>query len=113
MATICRGRSDRGDVKIRKKKSGGGHLEDPIISFSKVDYEGVQPHQDDLMVISVVAAEYKKLGKTEEELEACQGTLIGFAGEQVEIQGAINLRTTFGANSDVKTVFRKFMIVKT
>ncbi|RDX86489.1 hypothetical protein CR513_32165, partial [Mucuna pruriens] len=104
-------KSDGEDVKVRKKKvvqqvmnvqNDGGHPEDPFISFSKVDYKGVQPHQDDSMVISVVAADYKvervlvdqgssvdvlfwttfqKLGKMEEELEACPGTFIDFAEE--------------------------------
>ncbi|RDY07110.1 hypothetical protein CR513_08815, partial [Mucuna pruriens] len=35
------------------------HPRDPIISFLITNYDGVLPHQDDLMVISVVATEYK------------------------------------------------------
>ncbi|RDX65277.1 hypothetical protein CR513_56079, partial [Mucuna pruriens] len=81
------------------QQNSGGHLEDRIISFTEANYEDVQPHQDDPMVISVVTVDYKvervlvdqgssanKLGLMEEELEACLGTLIGFAGEQVDQQ---------------------------
>ncbi|RDX89873.1 hypothetical protein CR513_28336, partial [Mucuna pruriens] len=49
-----------------------------------------------------------KLGKAEKELEACSGTLIGFARELVEIRGAINLRTTIGAGPDMKIILLKF-----
>ncbi|RDX89352.1 hypothetical protein CR513_28927, partial [Mucuna pruriens] len=32
---------------------------DPIVSFSNGDYEGMFPHEDDSMIISIVVAEYK------------------------------------------------------
>ncbi|RDX76567.1 hypothetical protein CR513_43427, partial [Mucuna pruriens] len=35
------------------------HLGDLVISFSKADYNDMLPHQDDPMVISIVATEYK------------------------------------------------------
>ncbi|RDX70362.1 hypothetical protein CR513_50396, partial [Mucuna pruriens] len=40
-------------------QAGKVHAKDPVISFSKVDYHDIQPHQDDLMVISIVVAYYK------------------------------------------------------
>ncbi|RDY04109.1 hypothetical protein CR513_12218, partial [Mucuna pruriens] len=115
--------------QIMSVQSSGDHSEDSIISFSEADYEGVQPHLDDPMEISVVATNYKvervlvdqgsstnttlqKPGKTEEELEACSRTLIDFAGKQVEIQGAINFQTTFGIGPNVKIVPLKFTILK-
>ncbi|RDX92680.1 hypothetical protein CR513_25152, partial [Mucuna pruriens] len=69
--------------QVMVMQSDSGHPKDPVISFSKADYEGIQPHQDNLLVILVVVVDYKvervlinqgsssnKLGKTKEELEA-------------------------------------------
>ncbi|RDX73440.1 hypothetical protein CR513_46953, partial [Mucuna pruriens] len=52
---------------------------------------------------------FQKLGKMKEEPKACSITLIGFTGEQVEVQGAINLRTTFKVGLDMKIAPTKFM----
>ncbi|RDY03065.1 hypothetical protein CR513_13412, partial [Mucuna pruriens] len=64
------------------------------------------------MVISVVVAYYKveKLSLLELSLEECLGTLTGFTGEQVEIRGTIDLKTTFDMGSDAKTITIKFTI---
>ncbi|RDX80480.1 hypothetical protein CR513_38961, partial [Mucuna pruriens] len=95
-------------------------------SDREADYEGIQPHQDDLMVISIVADDYKvervlvdqgsstnvlfwttfqKLGKTEEELEARSGTLISFAGEQVRaIVSTLHLYMKYPVAGQVGTI---------
>ncbi|RDY10686.1 hypothetical protein CR513_04756, partial [Mucuna pruriens] len=63
--------------------------------------------------VMIVQNDFQKLGKAKEELEACLGTFTGFMGEQVEIRGAIDLQTTFGAGPNVKIVLLRFMIVNT
>ncbi|RDX60416.1 hypothetical protein CR513_61443, partial [Mucuna pruriens] len=94
-------------------KTGTTQARDPFISFSNKDYKGMSPHQDDPMVISIVAIEYKiekvlldqgssanilywntfwKLQLPKLQLEDCPSTLIEFSGEQVEIRG----NPTFG-----------------
>ncbi|RDX73628.1 hypothetical protein CR513_46740, partial [Mucuna pruriens] len=45
-------------------------------------------HHDDPMVVSM-------LGLPKSDLEECSGILIGFAGEQIEIRGMFDLKTTF------------------
>ncbi|RDX86453.1 hypothetical protein CR513_32209, partial [Mucuna pruriens] len=99
-------------------QSGAGHPKDSVISFSEANYEGIQPHQDGQMVERVLVDQwsstnttFQKLVKMEEELEACSRILIGFAGEHVEIRGAIDLRTTFGAGLDVKIVLLRFTVI--
>ncbi|RDY13113.1 hypothetical protein CR513_02005, partial [Mucuna pruriens] len=47
---------------------------------------------------------FQKMGFSESNLEACQGTLIRFAGEQVKIQGVINLETMMGTGSTAKVL---------
>ncbi|RDX95758.1 hypothetical protein CR513_21671, partial [Mucuna pruriens] len=80
--------------------------QDPQITFSDEDYDDTISHSDDPMVILLVIVDYKvewvlvdqgslanvlfqlafqKMGFLESNLEACQGTLIRFVGEQVEI----------------------------
>ncbi|RDX83674.1 Retrovirus-related Pol polyprotein from transposon opus, partial [Mucuna pruriens] len=85
------------------------------------------PHQEDPVVISTVAAEYKidqgsfanvlywstfqKMEVLESRLEECASTLIGFSGEQVEIRGCIKIKTTFGMGRDAKTILIKYIVV--
>ncbi|RDY04064.1 hypothetical protein CR513_12272, partial [Mucuna pruriens] len=84
------------------------------------------------MVISVIAAEYKiervlidqgssanilywttakKLGI--QNLTKCQGALYGFAGERVPIKGIVELETTFGDRSGVRTIPVLYTMVDT
>ncbi|RDY06168.1 hypothetical protein CR513_09888, partial [Mucuna pruriens] len=78
------------------------YLRDLVICLSNEDYEGIPPHQDDPMVISLIVANYKieralidqgssanvhywstfqKLRLLAANLEECLGTLFGFVGE--------------------------------
>jgi hypothetical protein len=41
------------------------------------------------------------------------GTLMGFAGEQVEVMGYTTLLTTFGENDNAKTIKVRYLVVKT
>ncbi|RDX93886.1 hypothetical protein CR513_23788, partial [Mucuna pruriens] len=106
--------------------------QDPPITFTNEDYEGRILHLDDPTVISVIIADYrvewvlvdqgssanvlfwlafKKLGFSESSLEDCLGTLIGFAGEQVEIRGMISLETILGTGSTWKAIKMTFTVV--
>ncbi|RDX71032.1 hypothetical protein CR513_49654, partial [Mucuna pruriens] len=88
-----------------------------VISFSERDMRYDLPRHDEPMVISMVVVEYKveralvdqgslvnilywstymKMGLKPIDMEPCAGKLYGFAGEQVEIRGAVELETMFG-----------------
>ncbi|RDY04030.1 hypothetical protein CR513_12297, partial [Mucuna pruriens] len=70
------------------------HWQDPLITFTDKDYEGMVPHLDDPMTL----------------LEESPGTLIGFLGEQVGIRGTINLEPTFGAGLATKRMKLRLML---
>jgi hypothetical protein len=82
------------------------------------DYEGVVPHDDDLMVVTLQIFNwdvqrvlidpgsstnilyyeaFEKLGLDLEQLQPFRGSQAGFTGKQVHVQGYITLKTTFGA----------------
>ncbi|KAJ1438483.1 hypothetical protein SESBI_03100 [Sesbania bispinosa] len=89
----------------------------PEISFSDLDFEGIKPHQDDPMVIEARISNFmvkrilvdqgsstdilyweafQRLGLSHDLLLPFSGSLIGFAGESVEVRGYVNLLTSFG-----------------
>ncbi|XP_020207927.1 uncharacterized protein LOC109792885 [Cajanus cajan] len=89
----------------------------PPITFSDRDFRGVDPVQDDPMVISVEMHNcivkktlvdqgssadilywntFKQLGIPEESLEPYHEPLVGFSGERVMTRGCIDLYTRFG-----------------
>jgi len=84
--------------------------------FTKADLRDVVPHDNDPVVISVVTAgrkvhrvlidqgssadvmfwsTFNKLQLSPDLLRAYTGCLYGFAGDQVEVRGYLELRTTF------------------
>ncbi|GAU32582.1 hypothetical protein TSUD_146960 [Trifolium subterraneum] len=46
-------------------------------------------------------------------LNPYSGTLVGFAGEQVDVMGHITLYTTFGEDENAKTIKVRYLVVKT
>ncbi|GAU44606.1 hypothetical protein TSUD_240980 [Trifolium subterraneum] len=97
----------------------------PEISFSASDGEGIFPHDDDPLVIQVQILncdvkrvlvdsgsstdimyweKFKAIQLAGEQLQPYNGTLVGFAGDQVEVMGHITLLTTFGDKHNAKTV---------
>jgi len=89
---------------------------DPDLNFTKADLVGVVPHDNDPVVISVVMVGRKvhralidqgssadvlfwstcvNLRLSLDQMRSHDGCLVGFAGDQVEVQGYIDLRTTF------------------
>ncbi|RDX78625.1 hypothetical protein CR513_41077, partial [Mucuna pruriens] len=108
----------------------GRRMSGPVITFTDRDRRRGGPGCDEPMVISVIAAEYKiervfidqgssvnilywttakKLGIR--NLTKCQGALYGFAGERVPIKGIVELETTFGDRSRVRTIPVLYIVV--
>ena len=92
------------------------HSPDVDITFTKEDLRDVVPHDNDPIVISLVTAgsvvhrvlvdqgswtdvmfwlTFEKLQLSPDQLRPYGGCLYGFAGDQVEVRGYIELRTTF------------------
>nr|KYP73948.1 hypothetical protein KK1_006609 [Cajanus cajan] len=88
----------------------------PTITFTDADFQGIDPEQDDPMVISVEIHNcivkktlvdqgssadilywntFKQLGISERELVPYDDPLVGFAGERVNTKGYIKLFTRF------------------
>nr|KYP31609.1 hypothetical protein KK1_047978 [Cajanus cajan] len=89
----------------------------PTITFTEDDFKGIDPDQDDLMVISVKIHNcivrktlvdqgssadilywntFKQLGIPESKLVPYDEPLVGFSGERVKTKGYIKLSTQFG-----------------
>ncbi|MCI49870.1 gag-pol polyprotein, partial [Trifolium medium] len=87
--------------------------------------DGVFPHDDDPLVIQVQILNcdvkrilidsgssadimyweaFKVMQPAGEQLKPYNGTLVGFAGEQVEVMGHVTLLTTFGVKENAKTI---------
>ncbi|KAK2393494.1 hypothetical protein QL285_055433 [Trifolium repens] len=97
----------------------------PDLSFTKEDKKEVMPHDDDPLVIQVQILNcdvkrvlidsgssadimyweaFKAMQLSNEHLLPYNGTLVGFAGEQVEVMGYTTLLTTFGEKDQAKTI---------
>ncbi|XP_045791370.1 uncharacterized protein LOC123886075 [Trifolium pratense] len=106
----------------------------PDISFTAEDGQGVLPHDDDPLVIQVQILNCdvkrvlidsgssadvmyweasKAMQLAEEQLQPYEKTLVGFAGEHVEVMGYTTLLTTFGEEENAKTIKVRYLVVKT
>ncbi|GAU49430.1 hypothetical protein TSUD_181770 [Trifolium subterraneum] len=56
---------------------------------------------------------YKAMRLSDEQLKPYSGTLVGFAGEQVDVMGHITLYTTFCEDENAKTIKVRYLVVKT
>jgi hypothetical protein len=56
---------------------------------------------------------FKAMQLSNEHLLPYNGTLVGFAGEQVEVMGYTTLLTTFGVKDQAKTIKVRYLVVKT
>nr|KYP76245.1 hypothetical protein KK1_020478 [Cajanus cajan] len=95
----------------------GGLIHMPPITFTNKDFQGVDPVQDDPMVINVEINNcivkkklvdqgssadilywktFEQLGIPERELAPYNEPLVGFSGERVDTRGTIDLYTYFG-----------------
>ncbi|KAK2427055.1 hypothetical protein QL285_025661 [Trifolium repens] len=106
----------------------------PDLSFTKEDKREVMPHDDDPLVIQVQILNcdvkrvlidsgssadimyweaFKAMQLSNEHLLPYNGTLVGFAGEQVEVMGYTTMLTTFGVKDQAKTIKVRYLVVKT
>ena len=103
---------------------------DPV--FTKADLRDVVPHDNDPVVISVVTAgrkvhrvlvdqgssadvmfwsTFNKLQFSPDLLRPYTGCLYGFAGDQVEVRGYLELRTTFTDGTASRTENIRYLVV--
>ncbi|MCI01003.1 hypothetical protein A2U01_0022027, partial [Trifolium medium] len=106
----------------------------PEISFSANDGNGIFPNDDDPLMIQVQILNcdvkrvlidsgssadimyweaFKAMQLAREQLKPYNGTLVGLAGEQVEVMGHVTLLTTFGENENAKKIKVRYLVVKT
>ncbi|GAU48567.1 hypothetical protein TSUD_137520 [Trifolium subterraneum] len=106
----------------------------PEISFNPEDARDILPHDDDPLVIQVQILNcdvkrvlidsgssadilywdaYKAIHLSDEQLNPYSDTLVGFAGEQVDVMSHITLYTTFGEDENAKTIKFRYLVVKT
>jgi len=105
---------------------------DVDLTFTKVDLPDVVPHDNDPVVISVVIAgrkvhrvlvdqgssadvmfwpTFNKLQLSPDQLRPYTGCLYGFARDQVEVHGYLELRTTFTDGSTSRTENIRYLVV--
>ncbi|XP_068504456.1 uncharacterized protein [Phaseolus vulgaris] len=108
------------------------HSPDVDITFTKEDLRDVVPHDNDYIVISLVMTgrmvhrvlvdqgssanvmfwlTFEKLQLSLDQLRPYGGCLYGFAGDQVEVRGYIELRTTFTDGVASRTERIRYLVV--
>ncbi|XP_068466260.1 uncharacterized protein [Phaseolus vulgaris] len=108
------------------------HSPDMDITFIKEDIRHVVPHDNDPIVISLFTAgrmvhrvlvdqgrsadvmfwsTFEKLQLSLDQLRPYRGCLYGFAGDQVEVRGYIELRTTFTDGVASRTERIRYLVV--
>ena len=107
-------------------------ISNPVISFSDLDFKGTDQNLHDPMVISMVVGDYiickvlvdqgssidilyaftlRKMEIPEPCLSSYSGDLVGFFGEWVNVVGVTELRTTFGAEPNIKTIDIRYLVI--
>ena len=104
----------------------------PTLCFTSSDLEDVISHEDDPVVIFVVTvgrklhkvlidqrsstdvmfwSTFNSLQFSPNQLRSYDGCLVGFARDQVEVQGYIELRTTFSNGTLARTITIRYIVV--
>jgi len=105
----------------------------PRITFTDVDFKGIDPAQDDPMVITMEIENFtvmktlvnqassvdilywktfKKLQISESDIQYYEDQIIGFLGERVDTRGYIDLYTKFGeGKTESKTIKIRYLLV--
>jgi len=139
--TISGGFSGGGPTASQRKKYARSvmsvvafedHSPDVDITFTKEDLRDVVPHDNDPIVVSLVTAgrmvhrllvdqgsspdvmfwpTFEKLQLSPDQLRPYGGCLYGFAGDQVEVRGYIELRTTSTDWSASRTEKIRYLVV--
>jgi len=108
------------------------HFPEVDITFRKADLRDVVPHDNDPVVISLITAgrrvhrvlvdqgssvdvmflpTFDKLQLSPDQLRPYTGSLYGFTGDQVEVRGYIELRTTFTDGTTARTERIRYLVV--
>jgi len=106
--------------------------DEPDLCFTKTNLRDVVPHEDDPVVISVVIVgrrvhwvlidqgssadvifwvTFNKLQLSSDQLRPYDGCLFGFTGDQVEVRGHVELRTTFLDGTSYCTINIRYLVV--
>ncbi|XP_068476759.1 uncharacterized protein [Phaseolus vulgaris] len=140
--TISGGFSDEGCTASQRKRYVRSvysvavqEEDDPLdidLAFTRADLRDVVPHDNDLVVISVVTAgrrvhrvlvdqgssadvmfwsTFNKLQLSPDLLRSYIGCLYGFAGDQVEVRDYLELRTTFTDGTTSHTESITYLVV--
>jgi len=107
-------------------------IPDVDLTFTKADLRDVVPHDNDPVVISMVTAgrrvhrvlmdqessadvmfltTFNQLQLSTNQLRPYTGCLYGFAGDEVEVRGHIELRTTFTDGASSRTANIRYLVV--
>ena len=102
------------------------------LTFSAEDMQDVYPHEDDPVVLSVIMMgrnvhrvlidqgssadvifwdTFVGMQVPRDQLQPFDGVLVGFSGEQVEVRGFVDLRTTFFDDLAAKTIVIRYIVV--
>jgi len=105
---------------------------DVDLTFTKADLQGVVPHDNDPMVISLITAgrrvhhvlidqgssgdvmfltTFNRLQLSLDQLKPYAGRLHGFTGNEVEVCGYIELSTTFADNLSSRTTKIRYLVI--
>ncbi|XP_057452361.1 uncharacterized protein LOC130744188 [Lotus japonicus] len=85
------------------------HLDDPSAPINQLTVQRVLLDQGSSADIIYDGA-FARLGVSEGNLAPYEGTLVGFASEQVWVKGALDLDTTFGEEENARTLRVKYLI---
>jgi len=104
------------------------------ITFTNEDFKGVDPSQDDPMVISIHIDKFtimetlvdqgssvdilywktfKQMRIAEEEMKSNDDHFVGFSGERVGTRGYIELYTTFDEGKASKSIKNQYLVIDT
>src|ERR1044072_7218312 len=104
----------------------------PPITFTMADYEGVEPHADDPVVVTLRIKNYDvhkvlidqgssadiiygrafdQMGFKGTDLQPYHGSLEGFTGERVEVRGYVEAETIFGTGPNIRRVTVRYLVL--
>ena len=117
-------------MRVEAQKSD--ETSEPDLVFTKTDLKDVVPHDNDPVVISMVTvgkkvhhvlvdqgsstdvmfwSTFNKLQLSPDQLRPYDGCFYGFAGDQVEVRGHVELRTTFTDDTASRTTNIRYLVV--
>lgn len=109
------------------------HRSMPPITFSDEDFHAPDPNQDDPMVITTIIARYsvgkvlvdqgssvnilywetfQQMDISNDMIMPFHEQILGFAGEQVDMRGYVDLRMSLGTEKDAREIKVRFLLVE-